>query len=132
MKSQSGPFRFASRIARVLAALILVSSVAHAAGNASTGAALFNRCAVCHSNAKGAPNKLGPNLFAVVGRKAGTYPGFSYSSAMKRAGVAWTADKLMAYLAAPQQVVPGNNMPFAGIANAQQRTDIVAYLGSLK
>jgi cytochrome c len=105
---------------------------AHAAGNASTGAALFNRCAICHSNAKGAPSKLGPNLFGVIGRKAGTYPGFSYSSAMKRSGITWSPDKLMVYLAAPQQVVPGNNMPFAGIANAQQRADIVAYLGTLK
>ena len=116
----------------IIAIAIATASVARAAGNASTGAALFNRCAICHSNAKGAPNKLGPNLFGVVGRKAGTFPGFSYSSAMKRSGITWTAAKLMAYLVAPQQVVPGNSMPFAGMANAQQRADIAAYLGTLK
>ena len=112
--------------------ILVAASGARATGNASTGAALFNRCAICHSNAKGAPNKLGPNLFGVVGRKAGSYPGFSYSSAMKRSRITWTAAKLTAYLAAPQEVVPGNNMPFAGIANAQQRADLVAYLGTLK
>jgi cytochrome c2 len=106
--------------------------VAHAAGNASAGATLFTRCVICHSNAKGAPNKVGPNLFGVVGRKAGASPGFSYSPAMKRAGFAWTPARLTDYLAAPQKLVPGNNMPFAGIANPQQRADIVAYLGTLK
>jgi len=112
--------------------LILASSLAHAAGNAGTGAVLFNRCTICHSNAKGAANKLGPNLFGVVGRKAGTYPGFSYSAAMKRAGFVWTPARLRDYLATPQKLVPGNAMPFAGIPNPQQRADIVAYLGTLK
>jgi len=96
------------------------------------GAAVFNRCSICHSNAKGAPNKLGPNLFGLVGRKAGTSPRFSYSAAMKHAGFVWTPAKLTDYLASPQKVVPGNAMPFAGIADAKQRADIVAYLATLK
>jgi cytochrome c2 len=105
---------------------------AHAGGDARNGAALFNRCSICHSNTKGGPNKIGPNLFGVVGRKAGTYPGFSYSAAIKRSGITWTPEKLSAYLTSPQQAVPGNNMPFAGIDDAKQRTDIVAYLATLK
>lgn len=113
-------------------AMLLVAGSAHAAGNASTGAALFNRCAICHSNAKGAPNRLGPNLFGVVGRKAGTYPGFSYSGAMKRAGFVWTPQKLDSYIEDPQKVVPGNAMPFAGISDASQRANIVVYLATLK
>ena len=112
--------------------LALCVTGAQAAGDATSGAALFNRCALCHNNARGAPNKIGPNLFSVVGRKAGTYPGFSYSSAMKSAGFAWTPAKLDAYLAGPQKVVPGNAMPFGGIADAKQRADLVAYLGTLK
>ena len=104
----------------------------NAAGDASAGQGLFNRCSICHSNAKGAPNKLGPNLFGVVGRKAGTYPGFSYSAAMKHAGFTWTPARLNDYVASPQKVVPGNNMPFAGISDAKQRSDIVAYLATLK
>jgi len=115
-----------------LAIGLTVATAAQASGDVATGGALFNRCAMCHSNTKGGPNKLGPGLFGVVGRKAGTYPGYSYSNAMKRTGFVWTSAKLMAYLAAPQQVVPGNNMPFAGIANPQQRADVVAYLATLK
>lgn len=124
------------RIAASLCAAGIVlaagSSAAGAAGNAATGAALFNRCYICHSNTKGAPNRMGPGLFGIVGRKAGSVPGFAYSPAMKRAGFVWTAAKLDAYLADPQKVVPGNNMPLAGIADAQQRADIAAYLATLK
>ena len=112
--------------------MLLAPSHADAAGNAATGAALFNRCSLCHSATKGGGNKIGPNLFGVVGRKAGTYPGFSYSAAMKKSGIVWAPAKLDAYLAAPQEIVPGNSMPFAGIANAPQRADLVAYLVTLK
>ncbi|HEY3639248.1 MAG TPA: cytochrome c family protein [Rhizomicrobium sp.] len=105
---------------------------ANAAGDAERGAALFNRCYICHSNTKGAANRMGPNLFGVVGRKAGTYPGFAYSPAMKKAGFVWTVDKLDTYLADPQKLVPGNNMPLAGITDAGQRADIAAYLATLK
>ncbi|HEX3430373.1 MAG TPA: cytochrome c family protein [Rhizomicrobium sp.] len=115
-----------------IAAILVTTTTAHAAGNAGAGVGLFSRCAICHSNSKGGPNKLGPNLFGVVGRKAGTYPGFSYSAAMQHAGFAWTAAKLNDYLANPQKVVPGNDMPFAGIPDAGQRAHIVAYLATLK
>ena len=131
------------RVLRVASALICQAgptslivlgmvSAAQAAGDVKAGEGLFNRCAICHSDAKGAPNKLGPNLFGVVGRKAGTFPGYSFSDAMKRAGFVWTPAKLSDYLASPQKVVPGNNMPFAGIADPKQRAAIVAYLASLK
>lgn len=105
---------------------------AYAAGDASAGSGLFNRCAMCHSNTKGGPNKLGPDLFGVVGRKAGTYPGFSYSAAMQHAGFVWTPAKLSDYLASPQKIVPGNAMPFVGIPDPKQRADLVAYLATLK
>ncbi|MGD0190456.1 MAG: cytochrome c family protein [Rhizomicrobium sp.] len=105
---------------------------AQATGSASTGAVVFNRCAICHDNRKDGVIKLGPDLYGVVGRKAGTYPGFYYSSAMKNAGFVWTNDKLDAYITSPQQVVPGNKMAFAGIAGASQRADLIAYLDTLK
>ncbi len=116
------------------AGVVLAASFgcANAAGNAGRGAALFNRCYICHSNTKGAANRMGPNLYGVVGRKAGTCPGYAYSSAMKNAGFVWAVPKLDAYLADPQKVVPGNSMPLAGIADAGQRADIVAYLATLK
>jgi cytochrome c len=116
------------------AGFVLATSAGHAgpAGNADRGSALFNRCYICHGNTKDAGNRMGPNLFGVVGRKAGTFPGFAYSPAMKKAGFAWTVPKLDAYLADPQKVVPGNNMPLAGISDARQRADIAAYLATLK
>jgi cytochrome c len=117
-----------------VASVMVAAGVGHAGqpGNAGRGAALFNRCYICHSNTKGGADRMGPNLFGVIGRKAGTYPGFAYSPAMKKAGFVWTVSKLDAYLADPQKVVPGNNMPLAGIADAQQRADIAAYLATLK
>jgi cytochrome c len=111
---------------------VAAASTAQAAGSAATGAVMFNRCAICHDNHKNGITKIGPNLFGVVGRMAGTSPGFSYSSAMKSAGFAWSDAKLDAYITSPQQVVPGNKMAFAGISNAGQRADLIAYLDTLK
>jgi cytochrome c len=113
-------------------ALALGIGHAGAAADAGRGGTLFNRCYICHSNTKGASSRMGPNLFGVVGRKAGTFPGFAYSGAMKSAGFVWTVPKLDAYLADPQKVVPGNNMPMAGMSDSQQRADIAAYLATLK
>ena len=94
---------------------LMAAGTAQAAGNAKSGEQVFARCGLCHSNAKGDGNKIGPNLFGVVGRKAGTAPQFSYSAAMKSAGFVWTNDKLDAWIKSPPTVVPGNKMMFAGI-----------------
>jgi cytochrome c len=116
----------------VVAAAALMPLSAQAGGNAAQGKSYFARCAICHSNTKGAPNRIGPNLFGVVGRKAGSMPGFFYSGAMKRSNITWTPAKLEAYITKPQAVVPGNRMPFAGVSNHQQVEDLVAYLETLK
>jgi len=113
------------------AALLAWNSGA-SAGDVKNGAAVFNRCMVCHSNAKGAPAKIGPNLFGVVGRKAGSAPGFAYSAAMKNSGIVWSDDKLKTYVAHPAQTVPGTKMSFGGIANPHDVDDLVAYLDTLK
>jgi len=111
--------------------LIAVAGSAHAA-DAAKGKAAFQRCAICHRDAKDASNGLGPNLFGVVNRKAGTVAGFNYSAAMKNSGITWSTDKLEAYIEHPAAVVPGNRMAFAGIRDAGQRADVVAYLATLK
>jgi cytochrome c len=108
------------------------SSVAHAAGDPGNGKTVFARCGICHNATKGGPDGIGPNLFGVVGRKAATRPSFSYSTALKNSGITWTADKLDAWITSPAKLVPGNRMAFAGIADAKQRADLVAYLGTLK
>jgi len=102
------------------------------AADAKNGATVFERCAICHSNTKGAPAKIGPNLFGVVGRKAGSTPEFSYSAAMTSAGFVWTIDKLAAYAQHPQAVVPGNRMAFGGISSSKDAQDVAAYLATLK
>ena len=75
---------------------------------------------------------MGPNLFGIVGRKAASEPNFYYSQALKGSGITWTPDKLDAWIKSPPALVPGNRMAFAGIADAGQRADIVAYLATLK
>jgi cytochrome c len=102
------------------------------AGDAAKGKHVFGRCAQCHRDEKDAGNGLGPNLFGVAGRKAGTAAGFSYSNAMKTSGIVWTDDKLKAWITQPSSVVPGNRMAFGGIGDPAQVDDVVAYLDTLK
>ena len=90
-----------------------------------------NACRTCHT-VKGGDNRQGPNLYRIVGRKAGSLPDYSYSSAMKGADFAWDEQKLERFIANPDEVVPGNNMkPYSGIASADDRTKIIAYLRSV-
>jgi cytochrome c len=114
------------------AALLLASAAGALAADIGNGKGVFTRCAACHRLDKGGGNGIGPNLFGVVGRKAGSKSDFSYSTAMKSAGFAWTPQKLDAWIAHPAQVVPGNRMAFFGIPNAKDRADLVAYLATLK
>lgn len=120
--------RFATLI---IAALLLGSQTSHAAGDPKRGAATFAQdCAVCHSTMKG-KNKMGPSLFAVVGRKAGSMADFVYSESMKQSEIIWTPEKLDAYITNPKQFVPGDKMSFSGIAEVQEREDIIAFLNTL-
>lgn len=100
------------------------------AQDAEHGKIIFKACAACH--ATDSTNRVGPGLGGIIGRKAGTDPGFSYSSAMKKSGLVWDSAILDAYLESPQKVVPGNRMPYAGLKNPTDRADLVAYLATLK
>ena len=103
-----------------------------AEGNAASGADLFKRCMVCHTTDKGGANRVGPNLFGVVGRKSGTLTGYAYSRAMTGAGIVWSEANLAPYLMSPSTVVPGTKMTFPGFAQSQQAQDVAAYLATLK
>lgn len=109
----------------------LGAAPAFAAGDAKAGAQVFQQCAICHSNKPGV-NMIGPSLFGVVGRKAGTEPGYSYSTAMKNAGKVWTVATLDAYLINPQKDIPGVKMLFPGLPSATDRANVIAYLTTLK
>ena len=119
-----------------IGAFIAVLAFAEATTNSSYaqdgehGKIIFKACAVCHATDHA--NHAGPGLGGIIGRKAGTAPGFSYSNAMKKSGIVWDTKILDAYLESPQKVVPGNRMPYAGLKNPTDRTDLVAYLATLK
>jgi cytochrome c len=98
--------------------------------DAGHGKTVFQACAACHATDHA--NRVGPGLEGIVGRKAGTATGFSYSNAMKSSGIVWDDKLLNAYVQSPQKVVPGNRMPYAGLNNPTDRTDLVAYLDTLK
>ncbi|MFZ4383206.1 MAG: c-type cytochrome [Sandarakinorhabdus sp.] len=96
-------------------------------GDAAQGEVVFAQCKACHVVDAG-KNRVGPSLWAVVGRTAGTVPGFTYSKANKDSGVAWTEDVLYKYLEAPQKFMPGTKMAFGGLKKPQDRADVIAYL----
>lgn len=96
-------------------------------GDAVHGKQIFMQCQACHSIEVG-KNMIGPSLAGVVGRPAGSIPGFAYSNANKQSGITWTAEKLFQYLEKPQRVVPGTKMTFPGLPKAQDRADVIAYL----
>jgi cytochrome c len=94
------------------------------------GEASAKKCVACHTFGKGEPNRVGPNLWGIVGRPKASHGGFNYSAAMKSHGGNWTLEELDAYLRIPRGVVPGTNMAFAGIPRASERADLLAYLNS--
>jgi len=106
-----------------------ISAAASAAPDARPESAAFSACAACHS--VDGSNGTGPSLKGVIGRTSGTAPGFRYSRAMKNAAIRWDEASLDRYLANPQEVVPGNIMPFSGVADAPERAAIIAYLKTL-
>jgi len=133
--------RISTSAVRVLTASIaaagfmLATGAAQAAqaGDAAAGKDVFmDNCAVCHTAEKGAGNKIGPNLFGVVGRKSATIAGYMYSPAMMKANLTWTAAQLQTYLMGPQKVVPGTKMGFPGFSDPKDEADVIAYLVTLK
>jgi cytochrome c len=113
--------------------LMTQAAQAAAAGDAKSGQAVFmDNCGVCHTAEKGAANKIGPNLFGVVGRKSATAPGYMYSPAMMKAALTWDVPTLQVYLMGPQKKVPGTKMGFPGFSDPQDEADAIAYLVTLK
>ena len=102
-----------------------------ASASSEKGQATAKQCQACHTFEKGGPNRVGPNLYGVVGRKRASEPGFNYSAAMKAKGGEWTYEELNHFIANPRSYIPGTNMTFAGLPRDSQRADVIAYLGTL-
>jgi cytochrome c len=98
--------------------------------NVKTGEQTAKECELCHNLGKGQGNKIGPDLYGVVGRPVASEASFSYSAPLKAKGGNWTFEALNTWLTNPRADVPGTLMTFAGISNAHQRADVIAYLNS--
>jgi cytochrome c len=105
-----------------------------AKADAAKGQGLIRICQVCHTFAKGEPNKIGPNLWDIVGQPIGEdRGGYAFSDALeKHKGAKWTPEELNKWLDDPQNFAPGTKMTFAGFPQAQSRADVIKYLESLK
>ncbi len=110
------------------AALVASSAAAFAQGNAEAGEKVFAKCKICHQIGENAKSMVGPVLNGVVGRKAGTYPGYNYSEANKNSGLVWDEATLKVYLKNPQAKVPGTKMVFPGLTSETDIDNVIAYL----
>jgi cytochrome c len=101
-----------------------------ASADPGRGETAARKCAACHTFGKGEPNKVGPNLWGIVGRQRASAPNFNYSAAMKAKGGNWTIDELNTYLINPKAMIPGTNMTFAGLPRGSERADVIAFLNA--
>jgi cytochrome c len=95
------------------------------------GQATAKQCGACHTFEKGGPNRVGPNLWNIVGSERGEGRGFNFSAAMKAKGGTWTYEELNKFLTNPRSYIPGTAMTFAGLSRDQQRADVIDYLRTL-
>jgi cytochrome c len=119
-----------------MVASTFVMSLAAAAqagpGPASKTPSAYAHCAACHTDAAGAPSAFGPNLYGVIGNRAGSRPGYAYSPALAQSKLVWSKASLARFIANPAMVVPGTRMPNPGVSAAADRAAIVAYLAGQK
>lgn len=113
-------------------AMIAAIPAAANAADAEAGKATFAKCKACHQIGEGAKNAVGPHLDGIVGKKAATTEGFTYSEALKASGITWDEANLKEWLAAPAKKVPGTKMVFAGLKDAADIDNVIEYLKTAK
>ena len=99
-----------------------------ASASAAEGAKVFSKCKSCHSIAKGGGNKIGPALWGVLGRKAGSLSDYKYSKAMSAYGKSWSFEEMDGFLAKPKEWIKGTKMSYAGLKNAKDRAALILYM----
>jgi cytochrome c len=103
-----------------------------ASASVESGQGVYKKCAACHTPAKGGANAVGPNMWGIVDRAKASAAGFNYSEAAKaQTGAKWTYESLVGFISNPKGYMPGTKMAFAGIADAQELADLLAYLRTL-
>ncbi len=102
-----------------------------AMGDVEAGLKVFRKCKACHTSDQGGANRVGPNLWGIVGRAKGGADGYKYSEAMKSKGGEWTLTDLEGFLANPKGFLPGTKMSFRGITNPGDLAAVIAFLNSL-
>jgi len=113
------------------AVMALASTSAIASGDVKKGKKVFNKCKACHA-IEAKEKRVGPTMFGIVGRDAGTLKGFKFSKAMKASGITWDDANLNEYLKKPRKFVPKTKMSFAGLKEDADRANVIAYLKTLK
>ena len=99
-----------------------------ASTSAADGAKVFKKCTACHSIAKGGANKIGPALWGVLGRKAGSFPNYKYSKAIVAHGKVWSFEEMNGFLIKPKDWIKGTKMSFAGLKKATDRAAVILYM----
>jgi cytochrome c len=113
----------------VVAILAIIAGANGArAQDVASGEKVYGVCKTCHQIGPNAKNAIGPVLNGVIGRAAGTYPGYAYSAANKGSGLTWDEPTFREYIKDPKAKIPGTKMIFAGIKDEQKITDLVAFL----
>ena len=99
-----------------------------ASTSAAEGAKVFKKCSTCHSVNEGGANKIGPALWGVLGRKAGSLSDYKYSKAMAAYGKSWSFEEMNGFLIKPKDWIKGTKMSFAGLKNAKERAAVILYM----
>lgn len=107
---------------------LLLQAASALADEPAAGDALMQKCKICHSLDKGGTNRVGPNLYGMFGRKAGTVAGFNYSDAMKQSGIVWDDETLAKFLRDPKEFMSGNRMSFPGVKDETALRELIQQL----
>lgn len=112
--------------------MVAAVSTSYAEGDVKKGEKVFKKCVACHTVSDGGKNKVGPNLWNIVGAKSAQKEGFKYSDALKNANIVWNDENLDQWLTKPKKFLKGTKMVFVGLKKEKDRVNIISYLKTLK